>query len=55
MMLKKILTLAYLKRQKKKSIQENRPAVSLNFDATQWSETVSLVADKHRFSHRGLT
>ena len=29
--------------------------MSLNLDPIQWSETVSLVADKHRTSHRGLT
>ena len=40
---------------RKKQLQEKRPAVSLNLDPTQWSETVSLVADKHHISHRGLT
>ena len=40
---------------RKKQLQEKRPVVSLNLDPTQWSETVSLVADKHHINHRGLT
>ena len=40
---------------RKKQLQEKRPAVSLNLDPTQWSETVGLVADKHHISHRGLS
>ena len=40
---------------KKKKQQEKRPAVNLNFDPCQWSDTVCLVADKHHISHRGLT
>ena len=39
----------------KKQLQEKRPAVSLNLDSAQWSETVSLAADKHHISHRGQT
>ena len=39
---------------RKKQLQEKRPAVSLNLDPTQWSE-VSLGADKHHISYRGLT
>ena len=33
-----------------KQLQEKRPAVSLNLDPTQWSETVSL-GGKHHISH----
>ena len=40
---------------RKIQLQEKWPAVSLNLDPTQWSETVNLVADKHHISHRGLT
>ena len=36
---------------RKKQLQEKRPVVSLNLDPTQWSETVSLVADKHLINH----
>ena len=38
---------------RKNQLQEKRPAVSLNLNPTQWSETVNLVADKHHTSHRG--
>ena len=40
---------------RKKQLQEKRPAVSLNLDPIKWNETVSLVADKHHISRRGLT
>ena len=40
---------------RKKQLQEKWPAASLNVDPTQWSETVSLVADKHDISHTALT
>ena len=40
---------------RKKQLQEKRPAVSLNLYLTQWSKTVSLLADKHHISHKGLT
>ena len=56
MFVKKILTLACLKLiKKRKYIQLKQPAVNLNFDPIQWSETVSLVVDKHGISHRRLT
>ena len=52
MLVKRTLTFIYLKHLTK---ERKRPAVSLNVDPTQWSETVSLVADKHHISHKGLT
>ena len=55
-LVRKILTLACLKLQKeKKQIQKKQPAVNLNLDSTQWSETLILVADQHGNNHRGLT
>ena len=32
-----------------------RPVVSLGLNPTEWSKTVSIVADKHHIRHRGLT
>ena len=55
MLVKKILTLVCLKLLKKKANSEKKPAVNLNLDPTQWSETVSLVVDKFSISQRGQT
>ena len=38
-----------------KQIQKRQPVVNLVLDPTQWSETVSLVIDKHGIRNRGLT
>ena len=41
-------------REKRKKT-EKRPVVSLRLNPTDWSKTVSIVADKHHISHRELT
>ena len=48
--------MACLKLLKKESkLKKKQPAVNLNPNPTQRSETVSLVVDKHGISHTGLT
>ena len=40
---------------KKGRKRKKRPVVSLGLNPTEWSKIVSIVADKHYISHRGIT